>query len=105
MSYKPLQPKSKGQLRNVSGFIIESLLLDLELFHIRKCGKKDGYWVCELLLEQLNIVIQKLEDRFCSSEEDEQYFCLLFIFDYSTNHDKGAPDALSVTKMNRGVAG
>ena len=39
--YKPLRPKSKGKLHNVSRFIVEGLPPIPELFDIRKCGKRD----------------------------------------------------------------
>ena len=100
-----LRPKSAGKLHNVSGFIVECLGVDLDVFDIRKCGKTEGYWCCEDLLEQVMKVIPALEDKICEREEQKQYLQLLFIFDHSTNHDKHAADALIVNRMNRKPGG
>eukprot|EP01083_Nonionella_stella_P296654 1007715_1 len=104
-NYKPLRPKSNGKLFNVSGFLTESVGIDMHLYDIRKCGKTEGYWRCEDLCDQIRVVVPYLEQIFCESDEDLPYLVLKFVFDHSTNHGKYSKDALNVKKMNRRAGG
>eukprot|EP01083_Nonionella_stella_P004173 11996_1 len=79
--------------------------MQLDLFNFRKCGKQEGYWVCEMLVDQMKHVIPILESHFCEDDEDKDYLDLKFIFDHSTNHDKYASDALVANRMNRRPGG
>ncbi|CAM9921764.1 unnamed protein product, partial [Heterosigma akashiwo] len=92
-----LRKKGGGKGMMVSGFVTReqgfSFLTDQELGVTFEFGKgSKGYWTAEHVVKQVAEITSVLEFKFPNKK-------IVFIFDWSSNHDKKAQDAILLHKM------
>jgi hypothetical protein len=106
---RELRPKSWGQSLMVSAFICDChsflcreingrMVKSYEIIEPGSGENKDGWWTNSKLMDQIDRVAPLFKE--CHPDAD-----IIFCFDNSSNHRAHKPDALVVSRMNKGDNG